>query len=254
MSKISIVKHVLLASTAALVFTMPAQAQTLDRAMQVAKSSTAASAASQQRVETLDDDADSMIRDYRAILQQIDNIKLFVDQQDIYLDSQKAELASLARQLDTVEAIKQGMAPMMLRMTVAIEDSIEADLPFMLIERRARIARVKSALSNPDVTPVEQYRQVLNAFKIEVSYGQGLYSYEGPHPTKSGMKVNYLRYGRVALVYMTKDESEIASYDLASQSWQSVDAKNALEIRQAIRVAKGEAAPKLVLAPLLATN
>ncbi len=254
MSKTSIAKHVLLIGAASLVFTLPAHAQSLDRAMQIAKSSTAASAASQQRVEGLDDEADTMIRDYRAILQQIDNIKLFVDQQDIYLESQKSELSSLVRQLDTVEAIKQGMAPMMLRMTIAIEDSIDADLPFLIDERRARVQRVKDALASPNVTPVEQYRQVLNAYKIEVSYGQGLDSYEGPHPTKSGMKVNYLRYGRVSLVYMAKDEGEIGYYDLVSKSWKSVDGKQALEIRQAIRVAKGEAAPKLVLAPIVGSN
>lgn len=258
MSKISIVKHVLLAGTAVVVFALPAQAQTLDRAMQIAKSSTAASAASQQRVETLDDDADTMIRDYRAVLQQIDNIKLFVDQQDIYLESQKSELASLERQLGTVEAVKQGMAPMMLRMVIALEDSIASDLPFMVAERTARINRVKTALSSPNVTPVEQYRQVLNAFKIEVSYGQGLDSYEGKHPTKEGVKVNFLRYGRVSLVYMTKDEAEIGAFDLSANDgkgeWKTVDGKQALEIRQAIRVAKGEAAPKLVMAPVISSN
>lgn len=254
MSKISIVKHVLLAGAATLAFTVPAHAQTLDRALQVAKSSTAASAASQQRVEELDDSADTMIRDYRAVLQQIDNIKLFVDQQDIYLESQNSELASLRRQLDTVEAIKQGMSPMMLRMTAAIEDSILSDLPFRLDERIARLDRVKGALSSPNVTPVEQYRQVLNAFKIEVSYGQQLDSYEGKHPTKAGQKVNFLRYGRVSLVYMTKDEAEIAAYDLASKTWLPVSGKQALEIRQAIRVARGEAAPKMVLAPIVVAN
>ncbi len=253
MSKISIAKHLLLAGAAALAFAVPAQAQ-LESAMRAAKSSTAASAASQQRIADLDDDADSMIREYRAVLQQIDNIKLFVDQQDIYLQSQNAEIDSLNRQLGTVEAIKQGMAPMMLRMTAAIEDSIASDVPFRMNERLARVERLKNVLADPKVPPAEQYRQVLNSFKIEVSYGQGLDSYEGPHPSKAGMKVNYLRYGRVSLVYMTKDEGEIAVYDIGSKTWKPVDGKQALGIRQAIRVAKGEAAPKLVMAPLLSAN
>ena len=41
---------------------MPAQAQ-LEQALEIAKNSTAASAAAQQRVEQADDDADSMSRD-----------------------------------------------------------------------------------------------------------------------------------------------------------------------------------------------
>ena len=82
------------------------------------------------------------------------------------------------RQLGTVDQIKQGMSPMMLKMAAALEDSIDNDLPFNLKERKARMEDVKNTLVNPDVSPAEQYRRVLNAFKIEVSYGQGIDSYE----------------------------------------------------------------------------
>lgn len=253
MSNFSIAKRVLLAGATVLAFATPGYAQ-LDSAMSAAKASTAASAASQQRVEQADDDADQSIREYRAVLQQKDNIALFVDQQDIYLQSQKAEIASLNKQLGTVESIKQGMVPMMLNMTAAIEDSINSDVPFQVEERLARIERVKAVLADPQVSPAEQYRQVLNAFKVEVSYGQGIDSYEGAHPTKPGNVVNYVRFGRVALVYITKDETEIARYNMDTQSWDQLDAGKALEMRQAIRIAKGEAAPEMVSVPVFAAK
>jgi len=125
----------------------------------------------QQRVERLDDEADTAVREYRAVLQQKDNIALFVAQQDIFLQSQKSEIASLRRQLGTVEQIKQGMSPMMLKMAAEIEDAIKGDMPFNMAERMARVERMKNTLSDPNVSPAEQYRQVLNAFKIEVSCG-----------------------------------------------------------------------------------
>ena len=250
MSNFSIAKRLLLAGVTVAAFASPAYAQ-LDSAMSAAKASTAASAASQERVAQLDDEADQMVREFRAVLQQKDNIALFVDQQDIYLQSQRSEIDSLNKQLGTVESIKQGMVPMMLKMTAAIEDSIKADVPFLMDERLARVDRVKAVLSDPDVSPAEQYRQVLNAFKVEVSYGQGLDSYEGAHPTKPGNVVNFLRFGRVALVYMTKDESEIARYNMDTKSWDSLDTGRAIELRQAIRIANGEAAPDLVMAPVL---
>ena len=253
MSNISIAKHLLLAGAAVLAFSTPAHAQ-LEEALRTAKSSTAASAASQANVERDDDNADSALREYRAVLQQIDNIQLFVDKQDIYLKSQAKEIASLNNQLGNVENIKRGMVPMMLRMTAEIEDSVENDMPFLLNERRARIERLKDVLSSPGISPAEQYRQVLNTYKIEVSYGQGLDSYEGAHPTKDGMKVDYLRYGRLALVYMTKDESDIGYYDLPSKSWKPVSGSQALSIRQAIRVANEEAAPEVVMAPMTGAN
>ena len=253
MLKSSIAKRLMLASVGGLLMAAPASAQ-LESALTTAKSSTAASAASQQRVERLDDEADNSVREYRAVLQQTDNIALFVAQQDIFLQSQKAEIASLNRQLGTVEQIKQGMSPMMLKMAAEIEDSIEADMPFNLAERRARVQRMKDTLADPDVSPAEQYRQVLNAFKIEVSYGQGIDSYEGAHPTRPGNVVNFLRYGRVALVYMTKDESEIARYNLDTKSWDVLSGADGLSVRQAIRIARGEAAPGIVYAPVTVSN
>ena len=173
MLKSSIAKRLMLAGIMGALMSAPASAQ-LESALNTAKASTAASAASQQRVESLDDEADTAVREFRAVLQQKDNIALFVAQQDIFLQSQKSEISSLQRQLGTVEQIKQGMSPMMLKMAAEIEDAIKADMPFNLSERLARVDRMKQTLSDPDVSPAEQYRQVLNAFKIEVSYGQGI--------------------------------------------------------------------------------
>lgn len=249
MSNFSNAKRLLLAGVVGLAFATPAYAQ-LDSAMSAAKASTAASAASQQRVENLDDEAEQMIREYRAILQQKDNVALFVDRQDIQLRKQESEIESLNKQLGTVEQIKQGMIPMMLNMTVAIEDSIKSDIPFRLDERLARVERIKEVLADPDVSPAEQYRQVLNAFKVEVSFGQGIDSYEGAHPEKPGNVVNFIRFGRVAFVYMTKDEAEIKRYNMQTKSWEALDGNVALQMRQAIRIAKGESAPGVVTAPV----
>jgi len=173
---------------------------------------------------------------------------------DIFLQSQKSEIASLRRQLGTVEQIKQGMSPMMLKMAAEIEDSIKADMPFNLAERLARVDRMKNTLSDPNVSPAEQYRQVLNAFKIEVSYGQGIDSYEGMHPTKPGNVVNFLRFGRVSLIYMTKDESEVGRYNLDTKSWDILSGADALALRKAIRISRGEAAPDVVFAPVSVGN
>lgn len=253
MLKTLIAKRLMLASAAGLMMAVPAQAQ-LESALNAAKASTSASAASQRRVEEADDAADTAAREYRAVLQQKDNIALFVAQQDIYLQSQKSEIESLQRQLGTVESIKQGMAPMMLRMTAQLEDAIGEDLPFNLNERTARIQDVKQVLSDPDVSPAEQYRRVLNAYKIEVSYGQGIDSYEGAHPTRPGNVVNFIRFGRTSLVYVSKDESEVAKYNLETGEWDVLAGADALAMRQAIRIARGEAAPGIVYAPVIIRN
>ena len=253
MLKSSIAKRLWLAGAVGMMISSPAFAQ-LESALSTAKSSTSASAASQRQVEQLDDQADNAIREYRAVLQQKDNIELFVAQQEIFKASQDSEIASLRRQLGTVEQIKQGMSPMMLKMAVALEDSIKSDLPFNINERLARLKDVQNVLANPDVSPAEQYRRVLNAYKIEVSYGLGIDSYEGTHPTKPGNVVNFIRFGRTSLVYVTKDETEIARYNLETKSWDALSGADEIQMRQATRIAKGEAAPGIVFAPVSLGN
>ncbi|WP_017930101.1 DUF3450 domain-containing protein [Robiginitomaculum antarcticum] len=228
----------------------PASAQ-LEQALSVAKSSTAQSQAAQKTIDNADDSTDSMKREYLAVLQQKDNIELFVKKQDIYLESQAAELRSLQTQLETVEQTKQNMSPMMLRMVVGLEDAVENDLPFRMAERRARISRLKGFLSDPTVSPAEQYRQILNAYKIEVTYGQQLDAYEGAHPSDPSRFVNFVRYGRVAFLYVTKDESEMARFNTASQSWEPITASEAGGVRRAMRVALKESAPEMVVAPVI---
>ena len=228
----------------------PAHAQ-LEQALQEAKSTTAAAAAAQRQIDDLDDRADAATREYAATLQQTDNLQLFVDRQDIFLESQRSELDSLRRQIATVESIKQGVVPMMLRMTVALEDFVAEDIPFRLSERQARVEDMKAILSDPSTSPAEQYRRILNAYEIETNYGYQVESYEGAHPSRPGNVVNFLRFGRTSWVYVSKDESEVAVYDLASRQWTPVSGADGIQLRQAIRVANEEAAPGVIYAPVI---
>lgn len=238
-----------LAVTAAL----PAQAQ-LETALSAARQSTASSAAAQRQVEEADDAAGSAVREYRAVLQQLDNTKLFVAQQQIFLDSQASEINSVRNQLGTVEQIKQGMSPMMLRMSVALEDAVRADVPFRMNERLARVKRVQDALGNPAVSPAEQYRQVLNAYKIEATYGYSTESYEGVHPEEPGNVVDFIRFGRTSFIFLDKRDGSAKRYDASSNGWVTLDEVDARQIRQTIRVAREQAAPELIYAPVTAAN
>ena len=53
---------------------------------------------------------------------------------------------------------------------------------------------------------------------------------------------------------MTKDETEIARYNTANKDWETLSGADALQMRQAIRIAKGEAAPGIVYAPISVSN
>ena len=250
MSNLKTAKCIMLAGVASFAFAQAANAQSLDQALREASQSTAASAAAQREVEALDDQAGDAQREYSALLQRRDSLDIFVKRQELYLESQTDEIASLREQLNTVEQTKQDLVPMMIRMAVDLRNEIKNDYPFNLEHRLASVDRVMANLSDPAVAPVEQYRQILTAYQNEVTYGQGVNSYEGPHPEDAQRTVDYLRFGRVAFVYMTKDEREIKFYDLESKGWLDVDTDLALQMRQAIRMAKKEATQSIVTIPV----
>ena len=53
---------------------------------------------------------------------------------------------------------------------------------------------------------------------------------------------------------MTKDESEIARFNMETRGWDELDSGQALQVRQAIRIANGEAAPDIVTAPVFVSQ
>ena len=53
---------------------------------------------------------------------------------------------------------------------------------------------------------------------------------------------------------MTKDESEVGRYNLETRSWDVLTGADAIALRQAVRISKGEAAPNIVYAPVSVGN
>lgn len=64
---------------------------------------------------------------------------------------------------------------------------------------------------------------------------------------------DYLRYGRLALVYMDFDGATAYRYDANAakgEEWVELTGNRKLDMRRAVRMAKGESAPAVVSAPL----
>ena len=116
------------------------------------------------------------------------------------------------------------------------------------------LKNVMLELSDPTKTPDKQYGVLLNVYKNEINRGRALGAYEGPHPDDPNQTVDYINFGRVAFVYMSKDEKEIKRFDLESRTWEPVDAGLNLEMRNAIRMALGETGDSLARIPVKVTN
>jgi hypothetical protein len=235
---------------------MTADAQ-LRSALDVGERATRSASQAQARINQLDDERSDLVREFRTLVQRKDAAQLFVRQQEQVVASQTRELESLEVQLGRVDEITSVMIPMMLDMIDDLEAFIEADLPFELESRRARIASLREVMKRADVVPAEQYRLIIDAYQAELEVGNTVNTWTDEvsiqdRPTD----VHMFRYGRVALVYLTRDDRKAARWDRASRSWVDLDSSYNENIRVAIKAAKELIQPEILFGPIspLATS
>jgi len=205
---------------------------------------------SQARIDKLSDETDRLTAEYRVILQRIDALLVYNKQVSDLIDSQEAEMASLRQQIDDVELVGREVTPLMLGMLDALDNFVDLDIPFLLKERKDRIAFLHDVMVRSDVTDAERYRHILEAYQTENDYGRNIEAYSGELDLNGAVRqVDFLRIGRVALLYQTLDGTETGVWDQENRQW--IDAADsAPAVRLGLRMARKQTAPDLLKLPL----
>ena len=223
-----------------------AQAVTQDRNINQA------GAASQGRIDALADDTSKLLAQYRAANQQIDTLKVYNNQLDKLVLSQTAEMTSMQRQIDSVVDVERGIRPLMEDMINALDQFVELDIPFLLEERKTRVANLRDLSSRADVSVGEVYRRIMEAWQIENDYGRAVDTYRSSLESGGQTKeVDFLKVGRVAYMYITLDGSEAGVWNKESGQWDDASDYTA-GVKQALKMARKQAAFDLVTLPIAA--
>ena len=207
-----------------------------------------AAQASQKRVDTLDSEASSMLSEYRQANAEIGGLKAYNDQLADQVKSQETEMATMTRQLVEIETTSREALPMMQKMVATLADFVKLDLPFLPEERANRIAALKDMMTRADVSVSEKYRRIVEAYQIEIEYGRTIEAYQGKVDDRT---VDFLRAGRVALLYQALDGSESGYWDASARKWVPDD-KYEEAITAGLKVAKKQAAPDFISVPVSA--
>jgi len=222
----------------------------LDQALQVARQSTQEGAQAQEQINNVADDADDLERQYLALQSQIEDQEVFIEQQEVFLQSQDVEISELNRQLERVDNLEAEIMPMLLEMTVALEEFIEQDLPFQMELRQSRLDRIRDNLGDATVSPAETYRVILNAYEIESSYGRSLRVYEDNVDVDGeAQRVKYLQLGRVALIRDIPDGG-MQIMTAKNQERRDLPGRFASNVQRAIRIGEEVTTPEVFIAPL----
>jgi hypothetical protein len=227
-----------------------ARAEAIDRVMSEQAAAIKAAAASQARIDGLSDETQDMLAKYRQALTDTDSLKKYNEQLGAQVKSQEDRLAAIKRQLAEIEATQRDVLPLMQRMIDTLEQFVQLDVPFLVQERTKRVATLKQLIGRADVSISEKYRRILEAYQIEMEYGQTLEAYEDKLGDGDKAKtVEFVRVGRVALMYQTPDGKETTYWDVEKNRWVE-DPRFAHDVKEAIRVAKKRGAPDLLWVPV----
>jgi regulator of replication initiation timing len=243
------IKRIRTAGFLALLFLGSLQAQVLGSTVQTESQINENSAASQKRVSNLANQTADLLAEYRSVVRETDSLKIYNDNLERVVTDQRNEIQSINQQLSGLEETNRGVVPLMLDMIAALDQIVEADIPFRIEERRARVQRLSDMMDQAEVTASEKYRRVMEAYQSELEFGRTTEAYSASLPS-TGQTVDFLRVGRTLLVYQTSDGISTGWFNPTTRQFEELPDRYRLEVKDGLSIAKNEKAPNLVMLPV----
>jgi septal ring factor EnvC (AmiA/AmiB activator) len=206
---------------------------------------------SQQQIDRLYDETQRLLDEYKQTHSELESLQRYDDHLYKMVSAQEQAIISLEEQLDEIDVTHREVIPLMSRMITTLQKFIELDVPFLLEERRHRVLRLQELLNQPQVSVAEKYRQVLEAYQIETEYGRTIEAYSGMLEQGGQEKmVDFLRVGRLTLIYNSLDGGDAGVWNQQTGSWQSLPSEYRSSLVRGFRIARKQMAPDLLKLPV----
>lgn len=231
----------------------PATAQ-FREALDVSRQTARSGAQSQQRVENLDQQASELLTEYRANTKQLDLLNRFNASQRAEVENQLAQIAALEQDIANVEGLERAVVPLIGDMLEQLKTIVAADIPFRAEERAERLERLDAVMADPTQTAASRFRLIVEAYQIENEYGRTIDAYNNTvvDSSEGELTVEFLRIGRVALIYKSADDSILRIYNKSTGQFDDLDKSFLDDVRLGLRMAKEQTPPGLLQIPVSA--
>ena len=163
-------------------------------------------------------------------------------------------MQALNDSIGNIALIERQIVPLMLRMVDALEAFVALDTPFLMKERTDRAARLRGMMERSDVAAAEKLRRVIEGYQIENDYGRTIEAYKGSTDVNGvELEVDFLRIGRVALLYQTVGGAYSGAWDSSTGTFVELPAATyEAAVQQGLKVARKQVAPDLMIIPVAA--
>ncbi len=208
-------------------------------------------AKSQEKISSMAEETKDIVSEYEVTLRQIESTRSYNEQLKKLIKDQTDEMQSIRTQIVEVKQTSKDIMPLMLEMTKNLERFIDLDIPFLMKERKKRLKEIKEIMNRADVSVSEKYRRLMEAYQIESEYGRTLEAYQGIQDIENKtLSVNYLRMGRIALIYQSLDGTRQAYWNKDKKVWVSLSSRYGRAVEAGLKVARKQQAPSLLTVPV----
>lgn len=226
----------------------------LSEARNMAEAGQKASRTSQSKIDQLDEQTQRQLEETLENERQLQLTSAYNRQLKVLLKDQSKSISELERSISAIDDIERGMLPLLNDMLSDLRSFVRQDQPFLSLEREERLARLETILTKADVSVAEKYRQVLQAYQVELEYARNLETRTAvlnhPDAPHAGKQVQFVRLGRLGYYYQTLDGQHSAMWQPQSRSWELLDSVHNPTLTEAIQMARSEALPGLLYLPL----
>ena len=212
-------------------------------------------AQSQTKIDKIADSMQGRLQQFKTLNKEIDGLAVYNAQLTKQLNNQIEEMESLNLSMDQVSIIERQITPLMLRMITGLEQFIALDVPFLKQERKQRLESLNAMMKRADISSSEKFRRVLEAYQVEVDYGRTIEAYTALLDVENKEReVDFLRIGRLELIYLTRDGKQAGSWDQQSQSFVALPDSTISQINKGLRIARKQLAPDMLTLPIHAAE
>ena len=227
-------------------------AANISEVMQAGEQRADAGQQAQGQIDSVADQTEKILNDYRSVTKVVDGLQVYNTLLQTQLDNQNAEMQALTESIANVALIERQIIPLMTRMVDGLEVFVQLDTPFLLKERTERVERLRGIMERSDVSAAEKLRNVLEGYQIENDYGRTIEAYKGTQEVDGNqLEVDFLRIGRVALMYQTVGAAHTGAWDATSNSFVELPAATyQKQVSDGIKIARKQVAPDLLIVPV----
>lgn len=238
-------------SLGVLVTAVGAGAEPLGDVLRAGEARVSQAQASQQAIDRMAGDTVNLQLEYQKELKLLDDLRTYNRKLAVQVEHQAVQMASIEKATQEVTVTQRRIQPLAERMLDTLEQFVKLDLPFHDRERQQRISAIRAGFDNPDLSPAEKFRQVLDAYKIENAYGSKIEAYADTFRLDGqDREVDVLRVGRLALMYQTADARHAGVWDRTKKSWVELPAEYRGPLAEGIRMARRQAPTGLLVVPV----